>query len=115
MSFNRHNPYSVPFNPKRTRRIFLAIAVLLIAVVLGFYSYARWKVNQALSKLPEKLGVEVQQSTAGFTFTKSDNGHKQFSISAAKAVQYKKGQTASLRNVRIIVYGRGLSGNAQEG
>ena len=103
------------FDPKRIRRTFLVIGVALLAVVIGVYSYARWKVNQALSQLPAKLGVEVQQSTAGFTFTKSDNGRKQFSISAAKAIQYKKGQTASLKNVRIIVYGRGISGNAQEG
>ena len=98
------------FDPKRTRRILLAVAAVLFAVVVGFYSYARWKVNRELSKLPEKLGVEVQQSTAGFTFTKSDNGRKQFSISADKAIQYKAGQKASLKNVRILVYGRGLSG-----
>src|SRR3954466_10401952 len=99
----------MPIDPKRTRRVFLGIAIALTAVVIGFYSYARWKVNQQLKHLPEKLGIEVQQSTKGFTFTKSDRGRKQFSISASRAIQYKTGQKATLQDVRIIVYGRGLN------
>jgi lipopolysaccharide export system protein LptA len=97
------------FDPKTIRRMFLAVAIALLAVVIGFYSYARYRINRALKHVPEKLGIEVQQSTQGYTFTKSANGRKQFTISAGKAVQYKTGQRATLHDVRIIVYGRSVT------
>jgi lipopolysaccharide export system protein LptA len=102
------------FDPKRLRRFFAAGGVLLLVVVLGFYSYARYRVNQAIKNIPERLGVDVEQQHKGFTFTKSEGGRKQFSISARNAVQFRQGQRASLEGVRIVVYGRGTPGTGSE-
>jgi lipopolysaccharide export system protein LptA len=96
-------------DPKRLRRWFAATAVVLLFAVIGFYAYARYRVQKTIADIPEKLGVEVQQSTDKFTFTRSVGGRKQFSISAGKAVQLKQGQRAILNDVRIIVYGRGTA------
>lgn len=93
------------FNPKHLRMFIAGAGVLLLAVVIGFYSYAKYKVGQEIRDIPKKLGIDVQQSTQGFTFSKSEGGKTLFSISAGKAVQYKQGQRAQLENVRIIVFG----------
>jgi lipopolysaccharide export system protein LptA len=97
------------FDPERIRRVFLAIAVVLLATVVGVYSYARYKINKALSHVPEKIAQGAKEVAKGFTFTKSENGRKQFSIEAATAIQYTGGLRASLKDVRIIVYGRGVN------
>jgi lipopolysaccharide export system protein LptA len=97
------------FDPKRLRRWFAISGIALLVVVIGFYSYARYRVNRLIKEVPQKVGIEVQQSTTGFTFTKSIGGRKQFSISAGKAVQLKAGQRSILNDVRIIVYGRGAT------
>lgn len=81
-------------------------ALALVLVVAGYLGYNYYRVKRTLSEVPKKLGIEIQQSTQGFTFTKSEGGRKQFSISARKAVQFKLGQRAALEDVRIIVYAR---------
>src|SRR3569832_1552819 len=95
-------PISIP----RLRTWFAIIAVATLLTVVGFYSYARYKVHRALKDIPAKLGVEVQQSTDNFSLSKSEGGHTLFTIKAAKAIQFKRGQTAQLKEVSIIVYGR---------
>src|SRR5262249_40633298 len=99
----------VEFDPKKIRRAFLAVAIVLLATVIGVYSYARYKINKALGKVPEKIAQGAGQVAQGFTFTKSENGRKQFTISAGTAVQYTGGLRATLKDVRIIVYGRSVS------
>src|SRR5438477_4653264 len=96
----------MPVNAKRLGTMFAVAAVLLFATVLGFYSYARYRVHKAVAKIPAKLGVDIKQSTAGFSFSKSEGGRTLFSITAGKAVQYKQGERAVLSDVRIIVYAR---------
>ena len=88
------------------RRWFVAAAFALLAVVLGFYGYSKYRAYSAIKHIPEKLGVEVQQSTSGFTFSKSEGGMTLFTISAGKAVQFKQGQRAQLNDVRIVVFTR---------
>ena len=102
----------MPFDPKRLRLWFAVSGVALLVVVIGFYSYARYRVNRLIKDVPQKVGVDIQQSTDKFTFTKSIGGRKQFSIAAGKAVQLKAGQRAVLNDVRIIVYGRGVNDEA---
>jgi lipopolysaccharide export system protein LptA len=99
----------VAFDPKNIRRVFLAVAILLLAAVIGVYSYARYKINKALGQVPEKIAEGATQTAKGFTFTKSENGRKQFTVSAKTAIQYTGGLRASLKDVRIIVYGRGVN------
>ena len=93
-------------NIPRLRMLLGALAILLVAIVAGFYVYARLRVRNAVPRIPEKLGVNVQQSTEGFSLSKSEGGHTLFTVKASKAVQYKQGGRAELRDVNIIIYGR---------
>src|SRR3954469_2888194 len=101
----------MPANTKTLRIAFVAVASVLLAAVIGFYSYARYRVNRAIKEIPKALGVNVQQVANGFKVSKSEGGRMLFSISADSAVQYKGGQKAELKNARIIVYNRGKGTN----
>ncbi|HWC18060.1 MAG TPA: LPS export ABC transporter periplasmic protein LptC [Terriglobales bacterium] len=90
----------------RLRVWFGISALLMIAVVAGFYMYARYRVERAVHNLPAKLGVNIQQNTEGFTYSQAAGGHTIFSISASNAVRYKAGGKAELHNVKIVSYGR---------
>jgi len=78
----------------------------MLAVVAGFYIYARYRVHRAIHDLPARLGGNIQQNTEGFTYSQAEGGHTIFSISAANAVRYKQGGKAELHKVKIISYGR---------
>jgi lipopolysaccharide export system protein LptA len=93
-------------NTNRLRLWLATAAILLAALVAGFYFYGRMRVRSALKKAPGILGVNIQQSTQGFTLSKSEAGRTLFTIHASKAVQYQEGGKAELRDVSIIVYGR---------
>ena len=95
-------PLSVP----RLRTWFGILAIATVIVVAGFYFYARIQLRKIVREAPQKLGVDIQQSTEGFSFSKSEGGRTLFTIRATKAVQYKQGSKATLENVNIIVYGR---------
>jgi lipopolysaccharide export system protein LptA len=96
----------MPLDPKRLRRWFAAAAIFVIAVSLVYYLYGRIRTWQVVERTPVKMGVEVQQSTQGFTLSKSEAGRTIFTVHASKAVQYKEGGRALLRDVNILVYGR---------
>jgi lipopolysaccharide export system protein LptA len=96
----------MPVSPRTLRLTFAALAVLLLGTVAGFYFYARHRVRTAVRQIPKKLGVEIQQTAQGFTFSKSQGGRTLFTIRAAKTVQFKSGQRAQLNDVTIIVYGK---------
>lgn len=89
----------------RLRFWFGISALLMIVVVAGFYGYARYRVRKALQHLPP-LGINIQQNTAGFTYSQSAGGHTIFSITASNAVRYKEGGKAELHQVKIVSYGR---------
>ncbi|HLH09774.1 MAG TPA: LptA/OstA family protein [Terriglobales bacterium] len=91
---------------RRLRAWIVSAAVLLLIVLSGFYVYGRYRVRNVLKGLPSKLGVDIQQSTEGFSLSKSEGGHTLFTIKASKAVQYKGGGRAELHDVSIVVYGR---------
>ncbi|HUS18145.1 MAG TPA: LPS export ABC transporter periplasmic protein LptC [Terriglobales bacterium] len=95
------------FNPKKLRIAIAGLGILLFAIVLGFYSYAKYKIASQIKEIPRKLGADIQRTAQGFTYTQSSGGKALFTISAGNAVQYKDGQRAQLENVRIIVYGEG--------
>lgn len=97
----------MPVNTKSLRIAFVAVGATLLVAVVGFYAYARYRVRAVIQEVPKKLGIDVQQSASGFKISKSEGGRMLFSISAASAVQYKGGQSASLKDARIIVYNHG--------
>jgi lipopolysaccharide export system protein LptA len=90
---------------ERLRSGILVLAAALLVGILVFFSYARWQVRHTLRDLPGKLGVEIQQSSEGFTFSKSQGGHTVFTLHAGKTVQYKGNGHARLQDVRITLYG----------
>lgn len=96
----------MPLEPKRLRRWFAAAAIFVIGISVAYYLYARIHVWRAIESAPAKMGIDIQQSTQGFTLSKSEAGRTIFTIHASKAVQYKEGGRAQLRDVSILVYGR---------
>lgn len=90
----------------RLRRWFLGAALLMSAVVAGFYFYARWQVSQKIIKPLDKLGVNIQQSAEGFTISRSVGGRTIFTIKAKRLVQLKLSGHATLEDVQVIVYGK---------
>jgi lipopolysaccharide export system protein LptA len=75
----------MPISITRLRRWFAAGAIVIMLVVAGVYFYARMRVQNALKQIPEKIGVEIQQSATGFTISKSEQGRTWFKIEAGWA------------------------------
>jgi lipopolysaccharide export system protein LptA len=95
-------PVSIP----RLRIWFAVMALAVVAVVAGFYLYARFQLRLTLKNLPGKVGIDIQQTTEGFSLSKSEGGRTLFTIHASKATQFKQGGRAKLHDVNITVYGR---------
>ncbi|HEV2273759.1 MAG TPA: LptA/OstA family protein [Acidobacteriaceae bacterium] len=89
---------------ERLRSWILLLAGLLLAGILVFFGYARWQVRRVARDLPGKLGITIQQSTAGYTFSKSEGNHTVFTVHAAKMLQYKGAGRAELHDVSITLY-----------
>ena len=80
--------------------------VALLAIITISYYVARLKVAPKLHVKPQELGFDIQQTSEGFTLSKSEGGRTIFTIRASNAVQFKKGGKADLKNVHIVVYGK---------
>jgi len=99
----------MPLPVTRLRYWFASGAILMIAIVGGMYFYARWRVSKAVHEIPAKLGLDIQQTAEGFSISKSELGRTEFTVSASRAVQFKKGGRAELHDVKIVVYGKDSS------
>jgi lipopolysaccharide export system protein LptA len=99
----------MPIALSQLRRGFAAVAILVVLIVAGAYFYARHRVENALTQVPEKIGIEVQQTATGFTVSKSTQGRTLFKLEANRAVQFKQGGQAELHDVTITLYGRDSS------
>src|SRR5438876_6773546 len=95
----------MPISIARLRRWFAAAAILMSIIVLGVYFHARHRVQNALTQVPGKIGINIQQSAQGFTISKSEQGRTIFKLQAGKAIQFKLGGKVELHNVMITVYG----------
>ncbi len=91
---------------ERLRMWILVAGIVLVVAIASFFMYARYRMRELAHDLPGKLGVEIQQSTNGFTVSRSHGGHTQFVLHAAKAVQYKNGGHLVLHDVSIMMYGK---------
>ena len=83
----------------------MGLACLLIAVLGGFLIYARYRIRHLGRDLPGKLGMNIQQTANGFTYSQSDKGHTIFTIHASKLVQFRGNGHAVLHDVAITLYG----------
>jgi lipopolysaccharide export system protein LptA len=93
----------------RLRHWLAAGAILMIAIVAGMYLYARWRVRTAVREVPQKIGIDIQQTAQGFSISKSEEGRTLFRVDASKAVKFKKGGMTELHDVKIVVYGKDAS------
>jgi lipopolysaccharide export system protein LptA len=96
----------MPLTIARMRKWFALAAVLVVAIVAMFYLYAQIRARQEIREIPQVLGLQIQQSTNGFTLSKSEGGRTLFTVRAAREVEFKTGGRAELHDVNIIVYGR---------
>jgi lipopolysaccharide export system protein LptA len=96
----------MPVFISQLRRWFAGGAIAMMLIVAGVYFYARHRVQNALKQVPEKIGLEIQQSATGFTISKSEQGRTLFKVDASKTVQFKQGGRVALHDVVITVYGR---------
>lgn len=83
----------------------IGVCVLVAAVTLSYW-FARSRVQPILHNIPQQLGVDIQQTSDGFSLSKSEGGRTIYTIKASKAVQFKTGGHAELKNVDIVVYGK---------
>src|SRR5690348_7107728 len=70
----------MPVSITRLRRWFAGAAILVCLVVAAVYFYARHRMTNALKQVPNKIGLEIQQSAQGFTISKSDHGRTLFKL-----------------------------------
>ena len=79
--------------------------MLAAAVTLSYY-VDRSREKPVLHNVPKELGIDIQQTSEGFSLSKSEGGRTLYTIRASKAVQFKSGGRAELHNVHVVVYGR---------
>ncbi|MGC2163239.1 MAG: LptA/OstA family protein [Silvibacterium sp.] len=89
----------------RLRHGILIVAGLLLAVLIGFFAYARYRFHRFEADLPAHLGINIQQTANGYTYSQSSKGHTLFTVHASKLIQYKQGGNARLHDVAITLYG----------
>ncbi len=89
----------------RLRLGIILLACLLLAALAGFFVYARYRIHRLAKDLPARLGIDIQQTADGFTYSQSSKGHTYFTIHASKLIQYKTGGHATLHDVHITLYG----------
>jgi len=95
----------MPVSISHLRRWVAAALIFVCVIVAGVYFYARKRVQNALRQVPEKIGLQIQQSAQGFTISKSEQGRTLFKVQASKAIQFKSGGKAELHDVAITLYG----------
>src|SRR5271167_2438432 len=99
----------MPLPIYRLRRWLVVIAVLFTATVAGMYFYARMRQRNVLKEIPNKIGIEIKQTAAGFQFSKSDGKRTLFTVQAGSLKQFQIDGSAELHNVSIVLYGRDSS------
>ncbi len=96
---------------ERLRTWILVLAGVLVAAILGFFLFTRYRLSHVGRDLPARLGFNIQQDANGFTYSKSQGGHTLFTLHASKVIQYKGNGRATLHKVSITLYGKDGSRN----
>jgi len=90
----------------QVRKWMVAGVCVLVAAVTLSYWIARAHIKPLLHNIPQQLGFDIQQTSDGFSLSKSEGGRTIYTIRASRAVQFKQGGHANLHNVHIVIYGR---------
>jgi lipopolysaccharide export system protein LptA len=91
------------------RRWIVVTAALLLALVAGLIIYGRNRFRHIEKDLPARLGMNIQQTANGFSYTQTSQGHTLFTLKASKELQLKSGHVL-LHDVDITLYGPPGSG-----
>jgi len=94
------------------RQWIVVAAALLLVVVAGFFFYGRNRFRHIEKDLPGRLGINIQQTANGFSYTQSSQGHALFSLKASRELQMKSGHVL-LHDVDITLYGPPGSGRTE--
>src|SRR5215831_8240539 len=70
----------------QVRKWLVAGVCVLLAVVLLSYWIARSRIKPVLHSIPQQLGIDIQQTSEGFSLSKSEGGKTLYTIRASKAV-----------------------------
>jgi len=74
----------MPLSIRRLRIWFAVCGIALLLLVSAIYLGRRYEMRIMAHLAAKKLGVEIQQSTEGFSLSKSEGGRTLFKISAKK-------------------------------
>src|SRR5665213_168795 len=97
----------MPLTIERLRAAIVALAVLLLLAIASSFFYGRWRLRHIAQDLPARLGLQIQQSTQGFSLSRSNGrGRTLFTLHAARAVEFKSGGRVSLHDVKMELYGQ---------
>jgi lipopolysaccharide export system protein LptA len=99
----------MPLPIYRLRRWLAVIAVLFTATVSGMYFYARLRQRNVLKEIPNKIGIDIKQTAAGYQFSHSDGKRTQFTVQAGSLKQFQLDGSFELHKVSIVLYGRDSS------
>ncbi len=82
---------------------------LLLALIAVLIIYGRNRFRHIEKDLPARLGVNIQQTANGFSYTQTSQGHALFTLKASKELQLKSGHVL-LHDVDVTLYGPPGSG-----
>jgi lipopolysaccharide export system protein LptA len=89
---------------QRLRWFLIAGALLLVATLVAYIGYGRYRALQTYTRLLKRNGISITRETDGFTYSQSVLGKTIFTIHAAKAVQHGD-QQWTLHDVVMTFYG----------
>ena len=75
----------------QVRKWLVGFGIALLVVVTASYFIAKARVKPELHTTPKELGIDIQQTSEGFSLSKSEGGRTLYTIRASNAVQFKKG------------------------
>jgi lipopolysaccharide export system protein LptA len=81
-----------------------ALTVTALVVSGAYWVATRHKEKPVV--LPQSIPIDVHQQLSGYTFTRSDEGRRVFTIHAARTVSFKQGGTTILEGVLVELFGR---------
>ena len=87
-----------------------ALTVTTLAVTVAYWVASTHKEKPAI--LPQSVPIDVHQQVSGYTFTRSDEGRRVFTVHAARTMSFKQGGSTVLDDVVVELFGR--TGNRRD-
>lgn len=93
---------------RRRKRVTQLVVAGLVATVVAIAAVYRWRSAPEEKRLaaPRALPTNVNQQLSGYSYTRTDNGQRIFTIHAARSVALKQNGSTVLNDVWVEVFGR---------